>query len=123
MTKDDIQKFYNFETSLHKQEVRNNPDIVSRLVADDFKEFGKSGGVADKQDVLSGLQAEEVDLEVDVTNFEAKQLSDTVVLVTYTASMLDNNNVTTVTTNRSSVWIETDGQWQMVFHQGTKVKE
>jgi len=123
MTKDDIQKFYNFETSLHKQEVRNNPDVVSRIVADDFKEFGKSGGVADKQDVLNGLPAEEVDLEVDVTNFETKQLSETVVLVTYTASMLDNDNVTTVTTNRSSIWVFSDNQWQMVFHQGTKVAE
>jgi hypothetical protein len=40
--------------------------------------------------------------------------------VTYTASMLDADKVTTVSTKRSSIWVLRNGNWQMVFHQGTK---
>ena len=120
MTKEQLETFYNLETSLHKKKVRNSHEKVSELIADEFMEFGKSGGIFHKQDTLEGLGNETVDLEVKVSDFGARELSPEVVLVTYTASMLDNDKVTMVSTNRSSVWILRDGRWQMTFHQGTK---
>ncbi len=120
MTKEQQDIFYNLETSLHKKEVRNSHEKVSELIADDFMEFGKSGGIFHKQDTLEGLGNETVNLQITVSDFMARELSPEVVLVTYTASMLDNDKVTTVSTNRSSVWILRDGKWQMTFHQGTK---
>jgi hypothetical protein len=120
MNEKDIEKFYDLETALHKKEVRNSRDKVATLIADDFLEFGKSGGTFSKQDTLDGLGKETVDLEINVSNFNAKELAANVVLVTYTASMLDTDNVTTVRTNRSSIWILRNNNWQMVFHQGTK---
>ncbi|MDQ3076247.1 MAG: DUF4440 domain-containing protein [bacterium] len=120
MKKELLEIFYNLETSLHKKEVRNSRERVSELIADDFMEFGKSGGVFQKQDTLEGLGNETVDLQVNVSDFMARELSPEVVLVTYTASMLDNDKITMVSTNRSSVWVLRDGRWQMTFHQGTK---
>ena len=116
------QVFLELETSLHKKEVRNSRGRVDELIADDFVEFGKSGGVFNKQDTLDGLEGEQFDLQIDVSEFNAKELTSNVVLVTYTATMLDSDNTTTVSTRRSSVWVDRDGRWQMVFHQGTKVR-
>jgi hypothetical protein len=117
------QFFFDLETSLHKKEVRNSREKVAELIADDFVEFGKSGGTFNKQDTLNGLAEEKIDLQIEISNFAIKQLSSEVTLVTYTAVMLDRDAVTKVSTNRSSVWILRDGKWQMVFHQGTRAED
>ncbi len=121
MTKEQTEFFYNLETSLHKKENRNSREKVSALIADDFTEFGKSGNVYDKQDTLEHLEKEEFDVQVEVSNFSAKELLPGAVLVMYVAVMLDKENTgAKVKTNRSSIWVSRDGRWQMVFHQGTK---
>lgn len=120
MTKEQLAKFYELETSLHKKETRNSRERISALIADDFLEFGKSGGIFSKRDTLESLKDEAVDWQVEVSDFAARELSPGVVLVTYTAAMLDRDNATTVATNRSSVWVLRVGRWQMAFHQGTK---
>jgi len=120
MDKAAVQKFYELETSLHQKEIRNSREKVSTLIANDFLEYGKSGGVFHKQDILAGLEQEAIDFEITVSDFSAKKLAENVILVTYTASMLDEDTITTVHTNRSSIWIMRDEAWQMIFHQGTK---
>jgi hypothetical protein len=121
MTDEQRQRFFERETSLHKKEFRNSRDKVSELIADDFLEFGKSGLVFNKQQVVEYLAGEGNDLEITVTDFEVRELAPTVVLVLYTATMLDSDK-TTVPTKRSSIWVYRDEKWQMAFHQGTKVK-
>jgi hypothetical protein len=107
--KPQVETFYNLETSLHKKEVRNSREKVSALIADDFVEFGKSGGIFYKADTLEGLANETIDLQITVSDFSVRELSPEVVLVTYTASMLDNDKITMVSTNRSSVWVLREG--------------
>lgn len=121
MNDNETKTFYNLETSLHKKEVRNSRDTVSSLLADDFLEFGRSGRMFEKQDIIAGLEQEAVDLEITVSDFAARKLAEDVVLVTYTASMLDEDHTSTIATRRSSVWVLQDGNWKMTFHQGTKV--
>ena len=120
MTNEQLATFYDLETSLHKRSTRNSRNKVTDLIADDFVEFGKSGGTFNKRDTLDGLEGETVDLQVKVSDFTARELSPEVVLVTYTAVMLDSDKTTKVATNRSSVWVLRDDRWQMTFHQGTK---
>lgn len=120
MTKEQVDLFYNLETGLHTKDVRNSREKLSALLADDFVEFGKSGGVFNKENTLEGLGNETVDLQIIVSDFSVKELSAGVVLVMYAATMFDVDGVTTVSTNRSSVWVLRDSRWQMVFHQGTK---
>jgi hypothetical protein len=122
MQQEQIDLFKDLETRLHKKEVRNSREQVGTLLADDFMEFGKSGRVYHKQDTLDGLEREQIDLEIEVADFNTKELATEVVLVTYTAQMLDTDNMTKVSTNRSSIWIRRDDRWQMVFHQGTKIQ-
>ena len=47
MTADTDQQalFFDLETRLHRRAVRNSPEAVAALLADDFVEFGLSGRV------------------------------------------------------------------------------
>ena len=110
---DDAAFFFELETSLHMKHIRNSPDAVSALLADDFVEFGSSGRVWDKSSIIETLQREKLDQKVIVKDFAARELAPHVVLVTYkTASSL-----------RSSIWRRLGGKWQMIFHQGTGTSE
>jgi hypothetical protein len=116
MTQGDVSKFLDLETSLHKKEIRNSREKVSEFIADDFVEFGKSGNVFHKQDTLDGLEEESVDLNMQISDFEVKELSPNVVLVMYMSSTPDSALV-----RRSSIWVYRDERWQMIFHQGTRI--
>ncbi len=93
MQPDKISFFKDLETSLHKKEVRNSREQVSLLLADDFMEFGKSGKTYHKQDTLDGLEGEQIDLEIEVSDFDAREIASDAVLVTYTATMLDTATI------------------------------
>ena len=104
---------------------RASPRIISELLADDFLEFGSSGCAFGKQEVLKGL-AEESDggaRHARVTSdWQVRDLAEGVALVTYRVSSKDLTAGTSATSLRSSIWKHRDGRWQMVFHQGTRVR-
>jgi len=96
------------EELLLQPEVRSSPERVAALLADDFVEFGSSGRVFNKEQIIAALRGESP-VKRSVSRFECVMLSDSVALVRYrlTRSL------------RSSIWRLSDGQWRMVFHQGT----
>jgi hypothetical protein len=100
------------EQRLLSQTTRRDAEEVSRLLADDFVEFGASGNIWSKADVVEQLP-QEVFTPRTITEFTAKQLSERTVLVTYHCHTAAINSL------RSSIWRKRDEQWQMVFHQGT----
>jgi hypothetical protein len=112
MNQKDIDQFYELETSLHRHEVRTSSSAVSKLLADDFVEFGSSGRVFNKPSIINSLKSEKEDLKIKVTDFKAEYLAENIVLVTYRSN----------TSLRSSIWKLINGQWQMIFHQGTKTQ-
>lgn len=102
------------EQALQQSATRSDTRRLARLLADDFVEFGASGHVwGSKAEVIDGLQ-NEVFSARSMTEFVVKMLSEHVALVTYRCH---RNGVGT--SLRSSVWRAEEGQWQMVFHQGT----
>jgi len=104
---------FELETALHRSDIRNSPDAVSALLADEFIEFGKSGRVWDKRSIMESMQREKLDHRITVKDFVARELAPDVVLLTYqTASAL-----------RSSIWKRFGDKWQMIFHQGTRTSE
>jgi hypothetical protein len=50
--------FFALETALHKKTVRNSPDAVAALLADDFMEFGRSGTIYTKATIIEFLKGE-----------------------------------------------------------------
>ncbi|WP_438496790.1 DUF4440 domain-containing protein [Paenibacillus sp. IHBB 3054] len=104
------------EEKLLNTEVRTSPDELSRLLADDFFEFGSSGKVWHKHDLMGEEGAGEV--RMTLSGFELHPLSGEAVLATYRIM----NEETGGETLRSSIWKFRDGRWQMFFHQGTPVR-
>nr|WP_144927236.1 DUF4440 domain-containing protein [Paenibacillus bovis] len=92
--------------------IRNDPDKLANILADDFMEIGSSGYIYDKKDCLEfGVVLTEMSLH----NYEIHPLAKDVVLATY----LIVDKTRERNTLRSSIWKYIDGKWQLYFHQGT----
>jgi hypothetical protein len=111
------------EESLLQPAVRASAQAVSRLLADEFVEFGASGRVYDKAQTVAAL-AEEQKLGPVVppiaSGFRMSLLAEGVALVTYQTERRPADGPIT-RSRRSSIWKQKEGRWQMVFHQGTPV--
>lgn len=103
------------EEELLQPEVRASAERVSGLLADDFVEFGSSGRVFDKKQIIE-LLGQEISTKRSLSEFALTVLAEDVVLVTYRATRSSKPPVHSL---RSSVWRLRNGRWQMVFHQGT----
>jgi len=115
----DIEVFRAFEESLLTSEVRRSPDRLMSLIAEDFVEFGSSGRIFDRQDVIDAAGALP-DISTPLQDFTATSLSPTTVLVTYRSTTRQLGGKTQDAL-RSSVWMMSDHDWHLIFHQGTRV--
>jgi hypothetical protein len=110
--------FRRMEERLLHPEVRSSGDELSRLLADDFIEFGSSGAIYNKQQIISSL-AREQPMEWSIADFSVRVLADDVVLLTYRSTGRDPATAEEWHSLRSSIWKLHDARWQMIFHQGT----
>jgi hypothetical protein len=120
----------NLENFLFDPVSRRDISAVSGLLADEFREFGSSGRVYTKLDILAELSTEQP-VVITLTDFECQLISPTTALVTY-KSLSSHENRAPTQALRSSVWVlrslpkqythnaDDEGTWQMIFHQGTR---
>ena len=100
------------EQSLLNLEVRKSKERLNELLADEFFEIGSSGYVYNKEDCLEdGVVLTDMTLH----HLQVRELAEGLVLAIYfiVDTTRDRN------TWRSSIWKEIDGNWQLLFHQGT----
>jgi ribonuclease HI len=93
--------------------LRRSSREVLALLHPEFVEFGASGRVWDATSIAGALEGETDADRITGRNFVPVRLSGDVVLLTYEAHRGAH------VTLRSSVWVRTDGEWRMRFHQGT----
>lgn len=110
------------EERLLQPEVRRSAQDVADLLADEFVEFGSSGRVFNKQQMLESLQHEEP-TQRSMTEFRSTLLAPGVILTTYRVVRLNRSDAPPLSSLRSSIWRLQDGRWKMVFHQGTPAAE
>ena len=108
----------NLERSLLQASIRES-EHISQLLAEGFIEFGSSGRVFTKEQIIATLR-EEPTTERSATEMKVQLLAPHVALVTYCAQRHTEPPVRTL---RSSIWEQRQGKWQMVFHQGTLLSE
>jgi hypothetical protein len=109
----------NLEERLLDPAIRASRPAIEGLLSRDFREIGSSGRVWSLEETLEALPDEKPDGVSGGTDFRLTVLADRVALLTYTAirTRLDGSERKTL---RSSIWqLEEDGNWRMVFHQGT----
>ena len=95
-------------------EMRASPNALAELIADEFTEIGSSGRKFSRQEVVEVLKHEKAGKR-SIEEFQSFPLSSDIVLVVY--RVIHENKVSL----RSSIWKSFDGQWKIVFHQGTVV--
>jgi hypothetical protein len=106
------------EERLLQPEVRKSAQEVADLLADAFIEFGSSGRVFDKRQIIQGLQHEPM-MQRSLREFQTAILAQGVILVRYRAIRQNARDGEPTHSLRGSIWKLIDGRWQMVFHQGT----
>ena len=104
------------EESLWREATRFDPHYLEALLSPDFFEFGRSGRIWTRQDVLAH-PAVPIDAELPLADFAVHMVDDDVALVTYRSSVRSGNQIEWG--NRSSIWHRTESGWKLHFHQGT----
>ena len=96
-------------------------DVLAELIDNEFIEIGSSATVYDKAEVMRWLASDDQSERIG-TSFKAHPLAENIILLTYISSIKDTPAAERKQAMRSSIWRLTDGQWRMVFHEGTPLK-
>jgi hypothetical protein len=116
---DVVETLRGLEAGLLTNAVRKDATRVQELLADEFCEFGSSGAVYSKAEILAALRDEE-DVRIAMKEFACREVGEGVALVTYRSERIDADG-SVVAALRSSLWVWRAGRWQMAFHQGTRL--
>jgi len=113
------------EISLLQPEVRRSAKRISELLADDFVEFGMFGKIYSKQDFVELLPNSEDEKfeKYEASDFKTREIAVDTILLTYKASIEFLKTNEKIWTLRSSIWQKRGDNWQMIFHQGTVIKD
>ena len=105
------------ELQLLQPDFRRNRAAVAALLADDFIEYGSSGRIFTKPQILD-LLAAETQQSLTLSDFAARLVAPSVALVTFRAVRDGDPPVISL---RSSLWTRNGSRWQLMFHQGTRL--
>ncbi|MCB2250868.1 DUF4440 domain-containing protein [Pseudomonas chlororaphis] len=107
------------ETELHGPSARGNRQRLMQLLDETFCEFGASGRVWSRAQVIAALP-DEPPAQRSVSDFRLRLLADGVALVTYRCRTVVEGQAPRESL-RSSSWRHDGSAWRLVFHQGTPV--
>lgn len=102
------------EECLLNSSVRKDGARVASMLSEEFREFGASGRVYRKGEIVAALQAEAA-TPIVMEEFQVVPLTVKVALVTYRAKKGATESL------RSSIWALDGESWRMLFHQGTRI--
>lgn len=94
--------------------VRRDPDAALALLHADFREFGASGTVWDRESIRQVFGPGSDD-ELRAEDLRPVRLGPDAVLLTYTVWHGE------AASRRTSVWVRTGEGWRLLHHQGTRV--
>ena len=94
---------------------------LSSLLSESFIEFGQSGRVWHKNDVIQSIKESQSHDDYEITMFNERfQYSDNnVILLMYQVQKLNRLTQGVQQSLRSSLWEKNEEHWVMIFHQGT----
>jgi len=107
------------EIELHNTTTRKNVERLNELLHDSFCELGRSGLSYTKSDILARLPLEAESTVIFAEQFQLRQLSEHVALLTYRSAHKALDGTLQRHSLRSSIWQYSAKGWQMSFHQGT----
>jgi glyoxylase I family protein len=110
---------FDLEQQLLQPSTRRDATALTSLLTEDFREFGSSGGVYTRQQVID-LLAAETPRHITLSDPLCRQLAEDIALLTYRSARIIARQITSQAL-RSSLWVRRNGRWQMLFHLGTRI--
>ncbi len=114
----DARELELLEEGLWRAEVRFNPQRMEDILAPDFVEFGRSGRIYPRRDIIE-TPARPIDARLPLKEFKARLLAPDLAQVTYVSAVTYEGAEEVA--NRSSIWSRTEDGWKLRFHQGTAI--
>ena len=108
------------EQELLSPAVRRDPARLAALLTPGFIEFGASGRVYTRDQIIAAL-ANEPASEFSLSDFQCHQLAPAVALTTWRSTRTNASAGERTSALRSSIWILENDSWRLRFHQGTRV--
>jgi hypothetical protein len=116
----ELAEIQSLEEALHRPEIRRCREAVEALLAEGFVEFGGSGRMYDRAEIIDLLtQDDDGSSDLKATNYAMVSISHDAVLLTYETERSYHNGSKRRRVLRSSIWKHNGVKWQMLFHQGT----
>lgn len=104
------------EQAMCQEATRFDLDFQESRFASDFFEFGRSGQIYSRADVIR-TDAAPIQAKVPLPNLRLRALDSNTVQVTYDSEVVRGGGVEYA--HRSSIWSRTSSGWALRFHQGT----
>ena len=104
------------EESLWREASRFDRRFMSRVLAPDFFEFGRSGRVYERPDTLA-VPPGPIEAVLPLPRLRVRRLDENTAQVTYDSAVRHAGIVQHA--RRSSIWSRTETGWVLRFHQGT----
>ncbi|EJE53169.1 hypothetical protein PMI14_02068 [Acidovorax sp. CF316] len=111
------------EVELHHPGVRCDAQRLAQLLHTDFHEVGRSGRQYDRATVVRFLGEQVAPPPVLSDHFAVQALGPGIALLTYRSALRRPDATLENHTLRSSVWVQQDALWQLLYHQGTPAAE
>ena len=110
---------FHLEQQLLEPSTRRDVTALTSLLAEDFREFGSSGRIYTRQQIIDALAAESP-RAIQLSDPLCQQLAEDIALLTYRSTRTIALKAATQAL-RSSLWVYRNNRWQMLFHQGTPI--
>ncbi|MBQ0928473.1 nuclear transport factor 2 family protein [Saccharopolyspora endophytica] len=105
------------ELRLQEPGVRGDAEAVRALLHPEFREFGASGVVWDRESIVRATEASSGGEErIEASDFHPTRLGPDAILLTCTTRYRGASAL------RTSVWVRHAGEWLLLHHQGTAVR-
>ena len=108
----EVEAVLHLEAELQDSTTRGDGEQLREILSPEFIEIGASGTRWDRESILD-LLAGEATGEIAIHNLTGRHLS-TDLIQTFWDSQIEGRWA-----RRSSLWHREDGQWRIIFHQGT----
>ncbi|APO74462.1 NTF2 domain-containing protein [Rhizobium etli 8C-3] len=111
------------EEALHRLDIRRSRTALEKLLSEDFLEFGSSGAIYRRKEIIDLLVREsdsEDPGELLAYDYSLTIISSDAVLLTYRTRRTRGDGFERHVL-RSSIWKHSETGWQMLFHQGTVI--
>ena len=102
------------ETSMWREKTRFDLQFQTARFADDFVEFGRSGRIYTRDQII---HTESAPIDATLSNLQIRRIDENSVLITYDSAAVYEGSIEYA--RRSSIWSRTQSGWVMRFHQGT----